>query len=160
MRFPVEFLVFCCLIVGIIPGLSIGPLLNLAVRSVLGEQTPEYSLAVWHGFNTPLLMSIMALLIGILFYSFLRRYCNLIERDTVPLLHRFSGKQAYESILLNLSSGAGKLERWLGTRYIQPQLFIILLTVVVLAAAAWPRSPATRPAWCAGCGGSGWPSRA
>lgn len=139
MRFPVEFLVFCCLIVGIIPGLSIGPLLNLAVRSVLGAQTPEFSLAVWHGFNTPLLMSIVALLMGVLFYIFLRRYCNLIERDTVPLLHRFSGKQAYESILLNLSSGAGKLERWLGTRYIQPQLFIILLTVVVLAAAAWPR---------------------
>lgn len=139
MRFPAEFLVLCCLVVGIIPGLSIGPLLALAVQSVLGEQTPVYSLAIWHGFNMPLLMSVMALVVGLIFYVLLRRYGNLIQRDTVPLLHRFSGKQAYETILLRLSSGAAKLDKWLGTRHIQPQLFLILLTVVVLSVAAWPQ---------------------
>jgi multicomponent K+:H+ antiporter subunit A len=139
MRFPVEFLVFCCLVVGIIPGLSIGPLLHLAVHSVLGEQMPTYSLAIWHGFNTPLLMSVMALGLGVLFYLFLRRYGNLIQRDRVPLLYRFSGKQAYETVLLNLSSGAGKLEKWLGTRNIQPQILMIFFIVIALGVAAWPR---------------------
>jgi len=139
MRFPVEFLVLCCLIVGIIPGLSIGPVLHIAVRSVLGEQVPFYSLAIWHGFNTPLLMSCMALGLGVVFYLLLRRYGNLIHQDRVPLLHRFSGKQAYESVLLNLSSAAAKLEKWLSTRYIQPQLLLILLVVIVLGFLAWPR---------------------
>src|SRR5690606_14911368 len=112
-------------VVGIVPSLSIGPLLHLAVASVLAEQTPVYSLAVWHGLNIPLLMSVLALGIGCVFYILLRRYGNLIQRDKVPLLHRFSGKQAYETVLLNLSFGAGRLDKWLGTRRIQPQLFLI-----------------------------------
>ncbi|MCR6651792.1 MAG: hypothetical protein NVV73_10025 [Cellvibrionaceae bacterium] len=103
MRFPVEILVLCCLIVGIIPGLSIGPVLHIAVQSVLGIQTPEYSLAVWHGFNTPLMMSIAALLLGVAFYMLLRTYANLTQREKVPLLHRFSGAQAYETVLLSPS---------------------------------------------------------
>jgi multicomponent K+:H+ antiporter subunit A len=139
MRFPVELLVMCCLIVGIIPGLSIGPLLHLAVHSVLGEQAPVYSLAIWHGFNTPLLMSCMALSLGVVFYLLLRRYGDLIQRDSVPVLHRFSGKEAYESVLLNLSTAAAKLEKWLSTRYIQPQLLLILSVVIVLGFLAWPR---------------------
>jgi multicomponent K+:H+ antiporter subunit A len=139
MRFPVEILVLCCLIVGIIPGISIGPVLNLAVESVLGIQTPEYSLAVWHGFNTPLMMSIAALLLGVLFYVLLRSYADLTQRDRVPLLHRFSGAQAYESVLLSLSVAAGRLEKWFSTRRIQPQILVILSVSVIVAAAAWPR---------------------
>ena len=139
MRFPVEILVLCCLIVGIIPALSIAPFLELAVRSVLGIQTPEYSLAIWHGFNTPLLMSIAALLLGVVFYTLLRKYANLIHRDKVPLLHRFSGAQAYESILLSLSAGAGRFERWFSTRRIQPQILVILSVAMILVIVAWPK---------------------
>ena len=139
MRFPVEFLVLCCLVVGVLPGLSIGPVLHLAVESVLGAQTPDYSLAVWHGFNTPLLMSIAALLLGVAFYVVLRVYADLTYRDKVPLLHRFSGAQAYESVLLSLSVGAGRLEKWFSTRRIQPQILVILSVSMVAAAVTWPR---------------------
>lgn len=138
MRLPVELLVLGCLVVGVLPSFTIGPLLELAVVGVLGDQTPEYSLAIWHGFNLPLLMSIVAMLGGILFYLLLRRRGNLIQRDTVPVLHRFNGKQAYESTLLMLSTGAGKLEKWFGTRRIQPQLFLIIFTGIALAIASWP----------------------
>ena len=132
MRFPVEVLVVFCLIVGIIPGLSIGPLLHNAVESVLGEQTPYYSLALWHGFNVPLLMSFVALGGGVLLYIVLRKRFNLLQRDQVPLLYRFNGKQAYESTMLELRSAASRLERLLGTRRLQPQL--VLLVSVCLAA--------------------------
>ena len=131
MRFPVELLVLCCLVVGVIPGLSIGPFLNVAVTSVLGDATPYYSLAVWHGFNTPLMMSIMALMGGVAFYIWLRTRYGLIQSTYVPLLGRFNGKQAYESTMLRLSSSASLLEKILGTRRLQPQL--LLMVVMLLA---------------------------
>src|SRR5690606_30558914 len=51
MRLPVELLVLICLVVGIIPARTVGPFLERAVRSVLGDATPEYSLTIWHGFT-------------------------------------------------------------------------------------------------------------
>src|SRR5690606_35717326 len=66
MRRPIEFLVLICLAVGIIPGITMGPYLAAAVTAVLGDEAPYYSLSVWHGFNLPLIMSIVALVGGIL----------------------------------------------------------------------------------------------
>ncbi len=40
MRFPIELLVLACLVVGVLPALTVGPLLDVAVRAVLGPQTP------------------------------------------------------------------------------------------------------------------------
>ncbi|MGQ3004449.1 MAG: monovalent cation/H+ antiporter subunit A, partial [Hydrogenophaga sp.] len=74
MRVPIELLVLACLIVGIIPALSVGSLLDTAVVAVLREDTPEYSLAVWHGFNLPLLMSVIALVAGVVLYLLLQPY--------------------------------------------------------------------------------------
>lgn len=127
MRFPVEFLVLCCLVVGIIPGLSIGSFLHTAVESVLRDQTPVYSLAIWHGFNQPLIMSFVALIGGVLFYGMLRRYFNLTTREHEPFLYRFNGKQAYETTMLKLASGAARLERMFGTRRLQPQVFLLII---------------------------------
>ena len=132
MRFPVEFLVLCCLVVGIIPGLSIGPFLHAAVTSVLGEATPYYSLAVWHGFNLPLAMSFVALIGGVALYIWLRVRHGLIQATHVPLLGRFNGKQAYENTMLRISSIASLLEKILSTRRLQPQL--LLMVVMLLAA--------------------------
>ncbi|PMR74407.1 monovalent cation/H+ antiporter subunit A [Billgrantia endophytica] len=133
MRFPVEFLVLCCLVVGVAPGWSVGPFLNTAVVSVLGERTPYYSLAVWHGFNLPLLMSILALVGGVAFYTLLRRRYNLIHSDRgVPLLYRFNGKQAYESTMLRLTASAALLERLLSTRRLQPQLLLLMIALLVV----------------------------
>ena len=53
MRVPVQFLVLVCLVVGVAPGISIGPALATAARPVVGGSLPAYSLALWHGF-TPL----------------------------------------------------------------------------------------------------------
>lgn len=131
MRFPVELLVLCCLIVGIIPGLSIGPFLSAAVTSVLGEDTPYYSLAVWHGFNLPLAMSLLALAGGVALYVWLRTRYGLIQSTYVPFLGRFNGKQAYEDTMLRLSASASLLEKLLGTRRLQPQL--LLMIVMLLA---------------------------
>ncbi|WP_353156374.1 monovalent cation/H+ antiporter subunit A [Herminiimonas fonticola] len=132
MRFPVELLVLLCLIVGIVPGMSIEPFLDSAVVSVLGARAPVYDLAIWHGFNLPLAMSFAALAGGVLLYVILRKYFTLQSRDRVPVFYRLSGAQAYESTMLRLTAGAALLVKWLGTKRLQPQLFLMIAAMIAV----------------------------
>jgi len=68
MKIPVDLLVIACLAVGMLPMYTVGPILDVAVAGTLQTTPPEYSLAIWHGFNLPLFMSIIALTIGALIY--------------------------------------------------------------------------------------------
>ena len=124
-----------CLLVGVVPGLTIGPYLGTAVRSVLGAETPYYSLAVWHGFNVPLVMSLVALAGGALLYRLILRHLH--EFDGPPLIRHLAGPRIFERIVLLLSvRWARTAERLLGTRRLQPQL--ALLVGVALVAGAIP----------------------
>lgn len=127
MRLPIELLVLICLIVGIIPGLTIGPYLHTAVVSVLGERTPEYSLAVWHGINTPLVMSLIALVGGATLYFVIRDYLSRCE-DGTPILRNLKGQRIFERILVTISwRWARWMESHFGTRRLQPQLRLVVL---------------------------------
>ncbi|MDT3670118.1 MAG: monovalent cation/H+ antiporter subunit A [Aromatoleum sp.] len=132
MRFPVELLVLACLVVGIIPARSIGPILDIAATATLGADTPRYDLAVWHGVNLPLMMSIVALLGGVSFYVVLRRHFNLRQRTSVPVINRFNGAQAYETSMAYITRSAGWLLRHLGTTRLQPQLLMMMLALLVV----------------------------
>src|SRR5690606_28575728 len=77
MQVPVAILVVACMAVGIAPQWTIGPFLQTAARGVLGDALPEYSLAVWHGINTPLLMSLGGVVCGVLLYLGLNRVLDL-----------------------------------------------------------------------------------
>jgi multicomponent K+:H+ antiporter subunit A len=80
MKVPVEILAGLCLLVGVLPALTVGPLLHLAASSVVGEPLPDYSLAIWHGFNAPLFMSLVALGGGFALYAARRRLFALHDR--------------------------------------------------------------------------------
>lgn len=69
MRLPVAILVVQCLVVGIWPNLTVAPFLALAAGAVVGGPLPLYDLAIWHGFNRPLVMSLIALAGGLVLYS-------------------------------------------------------------------------------------------
>jgi len=68
MKVPVEILVACCIVVGLIPGIVVIDLLNAASIATLQGPMPEFSLAIWHGFNVPLLMSVLAMIGGFIIY--------------------------------------------------------------------------------------------
>ncbi|PZU88355.1 MAG: monovalent cation/H+ antiporter subunit A [Shinella sp.] len=122
MRFPIELLVLICLVVGIVPAISVGPFLLTAVSSVLGVQTPEYSLAIWHGFNLPLVMSIIALVGGTALYFAFRNYLARCE-DGPPFLRQLKGQRIFERVLVEVSwHWARQAEKRIGTRNLQPQL--------------------------------------
>ncbi|MGC4407797.1 MULTISPECIES: monovalent cation/H+ antiporter subunit A [Rhizobium] len=134
MRVPIEILVVVCLIVGIVPAISIGPFLQTAVESVLGDQTPEYSLSVWHGINVPLLMSLIALFGGFALYVVMRDYLSRSE-DGPPYLRRLRGQRLFERVLVTVSWRWARLaESRLGTRNLQPQLRWIVVSGFVAAA--------------------------
>lgn len=128
MRVPIEVLVVVCLVVGIVPAISIGPFLQTAVESVLGDRTPEYSLSIWHGFNVPLVMSLVALVGGFLLYMAMRDYLSRSE-DGPPYLRRLKGQRLFERVLVTVSWRWARLaESRLGTRNLQPQLRWIVVT--------------------------------
>lgn len=130
MRLPIELLVVVCVIVGMFPAFSIGPFLDTAVTSVLGTRTPEYSLAVWHGFNIPLAMSALALVGGLGLYALLRRYLDSSE-DGPPLFRHLRGQRIFERVLVTISwRWARFIERVLTTRRLQPQLRLIAVFAV------------------------------
>ncbi|ABM45169.1 monovalent cation/H+ antiporter subunit A [Bartonella bacilliformis] len=131
MRFPMEFLVFICLAVGIFPHLTIGSILDNAVVAVLGSATPSYSLAVWHGLNTPLIMSFMALFGGILLYILGSRYFLSCDEGP-PFFRYFKGQRIFEQILVIISwKWARTAESFLSTRRLQAQLHWVLLVCFV-----------------------------
>ena len=134
MRRPIEILVLLCLVVGIIPGITIAPYLAAAVVSVTGPDTPYYSLSVWHGWNLALAMSGIALVGGGLLYWAL--YGFLAKGvDGPPLIRQLKGQRIFERIMLTITSKwARRLEARFGTRRLQPQLFLLFLLAVALPA--------------------------
>ena len=130
MRVPVELLVLICLVVGIAPAWSVGPLLAAAARPVVGGELPEYSLAIWHGFNLPLAMSFVALAGGAVIYFMQRRLRARGWLVRTPLLHHFDGQRAFENLMARLSEAGRRGRRLLGTRRLQAQLLLLVLVAI------------------------------
>src|SRR5690349_7158998 len=136
MRFPIELLVLACLAVGIVPALTVGPLLDIAVHALLGPETPVYSLAVWHGFSRPVVMSMVALAGGAVLYALLQKPLARGD-DRTPLLPRIDGRRVFDAVLLAVSRRwPAAVMRLAGTERLQPQLRLIV--AVALLATAWP----------------------
>ena len=136
MRVPVEILVFTCMVVGILPAATVGPLLDVAVRSLLGNATPEYSLAIWHGFNLPLAMSLVALAGGVLLYRLLYRHLNAGLEGT-PLLTGLDGRRAFDQVMVFISwRFARTVERLMATDRLQMQLRLLVGTAFLAATLA------------------------
>ena len=136
MRFPVELLVLACVLLGIFPAVAAGPALAAAAQSVLGEATPRYNLAVWHGFTVPLAMSVAAMGGGIVLYRVLSRYLRRAPEGP-RVLARLAGQRLFERLLTTVSwRWARRAEALLTTRRLQPQLRLLVL--LAIGAAAWP----------------------
>jgi multicomponent K+:H+ antiporter subunit A len=136
MRLPIDLLVLACVVVGVLPALTIGPFLEVAVRSVLGPETPQYSLSLWHGFNLPLAMSLIALAGGSALYLALRRHF-VRGVDGTPWLPPVDGRRIFDALLVTVSwRWARTLESLLGSKRLQSQLRVLLALTIV--AALWP----------------------
>ncbi|QIL69263.1 monovalent cation/H+ antiporter subunit A [Diaphorobacter sp. HDW4B] len=134
MRVPVELLVLACLLVGIFPNWAIGRFLDAAALPVIGTgQLPEFSLAIWHGFNTPLVMSIIALAGGILLYWLLRTQRDAGRIDGPPVMQLINGRRIFEVFITLLTHAGRRGKRLLSTHKLQWQMMWLALGTVVAA---------------------------
>lgn len=146
MRVPVELLVLVCLVVGVAPAWSVGAFLAAAATPVVGGELPAYSLALWHGFNLPLLMSFIALAGGALLYLMHRRGRRRGALEYTPLLHGLDGQRVFENVMARLSEAGRRSRRLLGTRRLQTQLMLLVAVAVAGAGAALWITPVARGA--------------
>ncbi|MCZ4323998.1 monovalent cation/H+ antiporter subunit A [Pseudomonas anguilliseptica] len=127
MKVPVEILVFLCLLVGIVPAYTVAPLLAAAAAATLGGDVPSYSLAIWHGFNLPLLMSFIALFGGILVYVFrqplFRWYAGLPSVDA---------KLIFERGVVLVIQACTAVTRWLENASLQRYLALLLAAALIV----------------------------
>lgn len=131
MRVPVELLVLACLVVGMLPAWSVGAVLQAAARPVVGGELPTYSLAVWHGFNTPFVMSLVALGGGVALYLLLRWLRERGALDAPPLMHHISGQRLFDWTLARLSLAGRNGRRLLGTGRLQWQMLWLVVAALV-----------------------------
>ncbi|GAB3760732.1 monovalent cation/H+ antiporter subunit A [Ramlibacter monticola] len=148
MRLPMGLLVLACLVVGIVPNLSIGGILQVAARPVTGGILPEYSLGVWHGFTAPLAMSLVALSGGTWMYLLLARQRRAGRLKSAPLLGRLDGKRAFEWLLAALMGGARRVLRRTSSRHLQQQVLWMAMAAgaaALVSALAVPLEWGSRP---------------
>ena len=59
MWLPVAVLVSLVVVIGLLPTTVAGPIVRVAAAATVGAPLPDYHLALWHGFNLPLLLSMI-----------------------------------------------------------------------------------------------------
>ena len=128
MRIPVGVLAILCVIVGIVPALTVGPILHTMARGTLGAATPQFSLAVWHGFNLPLMMSFASLVLGVALYSGLRRLL-----DFHGVVTRSFGRNAFHFNVEALFALARRFTARVANGSLQRSLFLMILIALLLA---------------------------
>lgn len=112
MRAPALLLAVLCILVGVLPSLLVEPLVNSVTRASLMQ--PEFAgthLAIWHGFNAPLVMSIIALVGGSLFYFALAKDGMIRKIDLDPRLGRLQGRILFDLFLKHLLLTSRKIKQ-------------------------------------------------
>jgi multicomponent K+:H+ antiporter subunit A len=131
MRVPIEILVALCLIVGVFPNFIIDDILKAASFAVLGGYVPEFKVALWHGFNLPLLMSAIAVIGGLFIYT-QRRYLFQFQASMPSL----NAKKTFDDSIYLITKWSQRKINDIENGSLQR--YLMLMFVFVLLFAGWP----------------------
>ncbi len=131
MRAPATLLAILCILVGLLPALLVEKIVNSTTQATTQNFAFEGThLALWHGFNLPLLMSVISLLGGIIFYFSLAKGGALREIDLDPKLGRLQGRVLFDLFLKNLLLNSRRFRRATENGKLQSYLlWIVIFTV-------------------------------
>jgi multicomponent K+:H+ antiporter subunit A len=128
MKMPMEVLVALCLLVGIFPAITVEPILAVAATSVLQTPLPEHNLAIWHGFNLAVWMSMVALIGGLLVYLSRRPLFRLHDK----LAKHLEFKKVYNYLLKKLFHYSVQVTHALDPNSLQRMVFVFIIFILVL----------------------------
>jgi multicomponent K+:H+ antiporter subunit A len=131
MRAPATLLAILCILVGLLPALLVEKIVNSTTQATTQNFAFEGThLALWHGFNLPLLMSVISLLGGTIFYFSLAKGGVLREIDLDPKLGRLQGRVLFDLFLKNLLLNSRRFRRSTENGKLQSYLlWIVIFTV-------------------------------
>jgi multicomponent K+:H+ antiporter subunit A len=133
MRVPVELLVAIVVLVGLAPQLSVKALLVTASAAVLGAPVPPIDLAIWHGFNLPVIMSIVALGGGLVWFTRRDQIFSLADRYAFGLSSPVAFERAYNA----LTSAARALIDALDAQSVRQNILLLTLFTLTFGLWAW-----------------------
>lgn len=135
MKAPVILLAVVCIAVGIFPALLLGPMVLVAATAMLGTAPPEYHLAIWHGFNLPLLLSVLALAGGAALYFALARGGRLHRLNSENWFGLLTGLNLFTRGSDRLFRSAGRITVLIENASLQRYIaWMLIATLVVVAA--------------------------
>jgi multicomponent K+:H+ antiporter subunit A len=133
MKLPAMLLVTMCIVVGLLPAITFGPLVHVAATALAGQPLPDYHLAIWHGFNLPLLMSAIALAAGAGLYFLLASGKRMHRIESETWFGPATGRQIFEGLIDGLFALAGRISIRLETGSLQLYLVWLMGAAVVVA---------------------------
>ncbi|MEG1157209.1 MAG: proton-conducting transporter membrane subunit, partial [Acinetobacter sp.] len=135
MRAPATLLAILCILVGLFPALLVEDIVNSTARASTQMMNFEGThLALWHGFNLPLLMSAIALVGGLIFYFSLAKGGKIREIDLDPYLGRLQGRVAFDLFLKSLLLNSRKFKRLTENGKLQSYiLWIVIFSIAVVS---------------------------
>ncbi len=131
MRAPAILLAFLCIAVGLLPGLLVEKIVNSTTQASTQNFAFEGThLALWHGINLPLVMSIIAIFGGAIFYFALAKGGAIREIDLDPKLGKLQGRVLFDLFLKNLLMNSRRFRRATENGKLQSYiLWIVLFTI-------------------------------
>jgi len=136
MHAPVMILVALCVLIGLFPAALATGLLELATEAVLGEPL-DFQLAIWHGVNLPLLMSLVALGAGVASYLLHPQIRRLI-RPFRPV----DARLVFEGTLQRLARGSEATITRLDGGSLQRYMSYLLLAALITGSLGLAGMPA------------------
>ena len=135
MRAPATLLAILCILVGLFPALLVEKIVNSTARASTQVMNFEGThLALWHGFNMPLLMSVIASIGGLIFYFSLAKGGKIREIDLDPYLGRLQGRVAFDLFLKSLLLNSRKFKRLTENGKLQSYiLWIVIFSIAVVS---------------------------
>lgn len=135
MRAPATLLAILCILVGLLPALLVENIVNSTARAATQNFAFEGThLALWHGINLPLFMSLVALIGGIIFYFALAKGGTIREIDLDPKLGRLQGRILFDLFLKSLLLNSRRFRRATENGKLQSYLLWIMLFTTTLVA--------------------------
>ena len=122
MKLPVLILVLAVIAIGIAPMTIISNTLFVAVSSTLATAAPDITIALWHGFNLPLLMSFIAVSMGILLYIKKEPANKLYDKYIAPI----DARDPYSWIINSFFVVAKKVHSYLHSGKIYNSIYILI----------------------------------